>query len=264
MSLEEFWTFGIIGGTGMLGGAIARAVLKSGAITPGRMWVSNRSGQAEGFDGVSVTANPQELADACDVILLCVPPAASRDLKIRAETRLVLSVMAGVDLSALQNITGSDRVIRAMSSPAAEHGFAYSPWCASAATTEQDRLRTRSIFEACGQTDEVHGDESLIDVFTAMTGPVPGFVAYFADAVACYAESRGVPTDIADRAARQLFLGAGVMMSGGPMKPADHVQEMVDYAGTTAAGLKIMQSSGIKADVAASLDAAVARTRTIG
>ena len=264
MSSLDNWTFGIIGGTGMLGSAIAHAVLNSGTIKADRMWVSNRSGQIEGLDGVSVTTDPQELADACDVILLCVPPASTRTLRIKAETRLVLSVMAGVSLSALHDLTGADRIVRAMSSPAAKQGLAYSPWCASKGVTAQDRIVTRAIFEACGQTDEIQGDEALIDVFTAMTGPVPGFVAFFADAVAEFAEKSGVPAEIADRAVRQLFLGAGALMANNKMTPADHVKEMIDYAGTTAAGLEVMQSSDIKSDVSKALDAAVARTRTIG
>lgn len=53
-------------------------------------------------------------------------------------------------------------------------------------------------------------------------------------------------------------------MAQGSARPADHVQEMIDYAGTTAAGLLSMQQSGIAGDIAAGLDAAVARARSIG
>ena len=39
---------------------------------------------------------------------------------------------------------------------------------------------------------------------------------------------------------------------------------MIDYAGTTAAGLEVLRASDIGAELAKGLDAAVARCRTIG
>jgi pyrroline-5-carboxylate reductase len=105
--------------------------------------------------------------------------------------------------------------------------------------------------------------EDHIVLFTALTGPVPGFVAYFAECMAAYAEARGVSPEIADLATRQLFLSAGQMMYEG-QTPAAHVEEMVVYDGTTAAGLRAMQASSIAAQIAEGLDAAVEKTRSIG
>lgn len=259
-------TLGIIGGAGMLGQAIARAVLSAGTVAPAGFWVSSRSGLAQGladWPGITVTADNRALVAACDVVVLSVPPAQARALQIDARGKLVISVMAGVTMATIRALTGAERVVRAMSSPAAAHRLAYSPWCASAAVTQADRRAVRALFAACGQTDAVE-DEAQLDLFTAMTGPVPGFVAYFAACMADHATARGVAPEIADRAVRQLFLGAGTMMATGDATPADHVQEMVDYAGTTAAGLIAMRDSRIAGDIAAGLDAAVARARSIG
>ena len=119
------------------------------------------------------------------------------------------------------------------------------------------------MFGAFGLADEIE-NEAHIEHFTALTGPVPGFVAFFADAMIEYAKAQGIPAAIADRAIRQLFLASGRAMAEGAMSPADHVNEMIAYAGTTAAGLSVMKRSSIAAEIAAGLDAAVARTRTIG
>ena len=53
------------------------------------------------------------------------------------------------------------------------------------------------------------------------------------------------------------------MLAEGDMTPGDHVQEMIDYAGTTAAGLVAMQELGISDLIAKGLDAAVEKTRSI-
>ncbi|MDH5452614.1 MAG: NAD(P)-binding domain-containing protein [Paracoccaceae bacterium] len=258
-------TIGIIGGSGMLGRAMALALLGQKAVTPANLWISNRSGSRAGFEAfadVIITPDNQALADACDLILLSVPPALAPKINIKAPDRLVISVMAGVSLSRLQDLTGARRVVRAMSSPAAERGLAYSPWTASPAVTAGDRALLRTLFEACGKTDEV-ADEAQIETFTALTGPTPGFVAYYADCMIAYATETGIAPEIADRAIRQLFLAAGQMMADGPA-PRDHVQQMVDYAGTTAAGLTAMRASPIRDAIAKGLAASVAKVRTMG
>ena len=164
-------TIGIIGGSGMLGSAISSALLGSGAFEQSNFWVSNRSGNASGVEQSSIihfTKDNQELVDACDVIILCVPPARFPDIDIRAPNRLVISVMAGVTIDEMKSKTAAVRVVRAMSSPAASLSMAYSPWIASAETTSADRNIVRKIFGACGTTDEVF-DAPEKDTATSLT-----------------------------------------------------------------------------------------------
>ena len=71
-------SIGIIGGSGMLGRAIAQAVVeRSGPNTP-NLWISNQSDALLDFaPDCTVTTDNQALVEACDVILLCVPPTAA-------------------------------------------------------------------------------------------------------------------------------------------------------------------------------------------
>ncbi|MDZ7600301.1 MAG: pyrroline-5-carboxylate reductase dimerization domain-containing protein [Hoeflea sp.] len=263
--MSDAHKIGIIGGSGMLGRAIAHALLDRMALPPSDLWIANRSGSRAGFEqfpGVHVTTDNALLCDACDTVILSVPPALASDIGIRIPGKLVMSVMAGVTLGELQALTGSDRVVRAMSSPAAELGLAYSPWVASPGVDATNRDHVTSILSACGITDEI-GNESHLDHFTAMTGPVPGFVAFYAECMIDYAVSAGIAPAIADRAIRQLFFAAGAMLAHGQASPADHVQQMIDYAGTTAAGLTSMKKAGVSAAIAEGLDAAVEKARTL-
>ncbi|MDX1743772.1 MAG: pyrroline-5-carboxylate reductase dimerization domain-containing protein, partial [Ruegeria sp.] len=182
---------------------------------------------------------------------------------IKAPDKLIISVMAGTTVDELIRLTGSSRVIRAMSSPAAKDKLAYSPWYASGAATSRDRDLAQAVLSTCGLSDELE-NEADIEVFTALTGPVPGFVALFATAMVDFATSHGIAPEIADRAVRQLFLASGTMLSEDPMTPAEHVQQMIDYAGTTAAGLEAMQQLSIPETIAEGLNSAVARVRDIG
>lgn len=256
---QEQRSLGIIGGSGMLGAAILRAVLGQGGW---QVTISNRSGVVPDWAaGVTVTTSNAELVAECDTVLLCLPPAVFAELDLVLSGKLAISVMAGADLTVLQAQTGASRVVRAMSSPAAAQGFAYSPWVASAAVDQADRQLVTRLFEACGTTDEI-AEEPLLDHFTAMTGPVPGFVAFFAEAMINHATAQGIPPQIADRAIRQLFLASGQMLAEG-VSAAEHVQGMVDYAGTTAAGLEAMRASPLADLISNGLTAAAQKAREI-
>lgn len=258
-------SIGIVGGTGQLGSAIAQGLLRSQFITPERLWISSRSGNTSAFEdglGIRFTTRNQDLVDACRIVIVSVPPHLASAVAINAEDRLVISVMAGISIEQIQQQTHAKRIVRAMSNPAAEIGLAYSPWCASTNVTDEDREWTRRLFEACGLTDEVP-DEEQIDHFTAMTGPVPGFVAYYADCMVEYAMKHGIDPAIADRAVRQLFHASGVVLAGSQTSPGEHVRNMIAYAGTTAAGLKAMKASTLAVSIEQGLEAAYQKAQHI-
>ncbi len=257
---------GVIGGTGQLGWAIVQGVLADGLVAPKELWVSNRSGKSSvlgEWSEVNVTTCNQELVDACQVVILSVPPHLLSTIQINAKDCLVVSVMAGVSIEMIKRHTGANRIVRAMSSPAAAQRLAYSPWCVNAQVTDKEREKVALIFDACGLADQVP-DEDQIDRFTVLTGPVPGFVAFYADCMVDYAVKRGISHEVAKRAILQLFLASGTLMAQSTMSPGEHVQQMIDYSGTTAAGLETMKKSPIAADIAHGLDMAYNKTQTIG
>ncbi|MGI9389739.1 MAG: pyrroline-5-carboxylate reductase family protein [Boseongicola sp.] len=256
---------GIIGGSGALGGALARAWLDSGEVPDSELWISNRSGDAGPFvswSDVTVTTDTDAMIEAVDIVVLSVPPSAARDLRISAVEKLVISVMAGVTLAELRDITGSERVIRAMSSPAAAMRLAYSPWTSGGSLSESDANEATRLLSATGKSDRLQ-TEDQIDRFTAITGPVPGFVAAFADAVVAHAIKHDIPNNIAVRATQQLFLAAGLQMNDGDRAPRDFVDEMINYDGTTAAGLRTLDAGQLKRAIDQGLEAAYQRTKTI-
>ena len=244
---------------------MARAMIERGGLPPGSLTIHTRSGRAPrlaDISGIRFAPTAQAAAKGADITLLAVPPALSGQIELGAPEGVSISVMAGVTLDALEKITGHPRVIRAMSSPAAAHGVAFSTYVPAPGCTAGDMALGEALLAACGDVAAVP-DEAQIDLFTALTGPVPGFAAAFAAMLANWAEARGVSAETADKAVRQLMLASGLALSKTAPTPAARVQEMIDYAGTTAEGLKALAASNAERDVFASLDAAVEKTRTI-
>lgn len=263
MSLSPF-TLGIIGGTGALGGAIGRALLLRSDIEQDGMWVSNSSGHAHGYEGwedINATNRNQVLVDACDIIILSVPPVGINGLGIDATGKLVISVMAGVSAETIRRETGAAKIVRAMSSPVAESGLAYSPWYAIDALTPAEATAMETIFRSCGETDPVDS-EDIIDLFTVVTGPVPGFAAYFADIMMSFLTTRGVTPNTAMRASSQLLRSAGEALLQGNATPREAVDEMIDYDGTTAAGMRALDGSNLRKTLDAGLSAALEKVHT--
>ncbi len=260
----ERMKIGLIGGRGMLGHAIALGLLKAG-MPAGNLTIFSRSDAPlpAVFEGVGLSQDLGGLSDLCDIAVLLLPPAEAGALRLRFEGRVVISVMAGVDFSQLDRIAPSAHLVRAMSSPAASERLAYSPWVAKGALAPDMVAQIEALLGALGQCDRLECEDDLA-LFTAMTGPVPGFVALFAEYMQDYLVARGIAPETADRATRQLFLGAGQILSSEAPPAAQHVQEMVDYNGTTAAGLRVMRESAIHEGIFQGLDAAAQKAREIG
>lgn len=252
-------------GTGMLGGAIARRLAETRGEGAEPVVVAGRGlppGRLDGIAGVREAEGPRAAVAGAEVVILAVPPAEVARLAIDCPGALVVSVMAGVTMARLADLTGAARIARAMCNPAAVSGLAYTPWVASGFVTDEDRAVLRGLFLRLGAEDEV-ADEALIDLFTALTGPVPGLLAEVARGMIAHAVRRGVPPGVADRAVRQLFLASGHVLAEGRETAADHVQAMLDYAGTTAAALESLRALPLDEALGAALDAAAERARTI-
>lgn len=105
--------------------------------------------------------------------------------------------------------------------------------------------------------------EKHIDYFTGMSGSGAAFPALLADAMMKDAVARGVPEDLARRAAQQVLIAAGRLQEHNGLSPSETVRSFVDYKGTTAAAIVAMRKNGFDDAVAAGLQAAFQTAQTL-
>ncbi|WP_105385049.1 pyrroline-5-carboxylate reductase family protein [Neorhizobium alkalisoli] len=259
--MADIGRVGIVGGAGWLGTAIARALLDTGTVPSDRLTCSFRSRKPETALACTWTQDNAQLAENSDVIILSVRPADWSAIEISAAGKLVVSVMAGVPVEAIKRRTGSSRVARALPNAAAEIGFSYTPFFVDSLNPE-DTNAIATLFRSCGAVDQVDS-ESHIDYFTGMSGSGAAFPALLADAMMKDALARGVPEELARRAAQQVLIGAGRLQEHNGSSPSETVRSFVDYKGTTAAAIVAMQENGFYDTVAAGLQAAFQTVRTL-
>jgi len=259
--LTQIGHIGIVGGGGWLGTAIAKALVRDGVARGEALTCSYRSGSPDPELGCHWTKDNEELVNRSDVIILSVRPADWKAVQIAAAGKLVISVMAGVTLDQIGKDTGADRLARALPNAAAELGFSYTPIFLKCAD-QDDRQTAKTIFDTCGAVDFVDREDH-IDYFTAMSGSGEAFPALLADAMVSDAAARGIPVDMAIRAAQQVLIGAGRLQERYRAVPSAAVESFVAYNGTTAAGIISMRDKGFEASVRSGLEAAYQKALTL-
>lgn len=255
---------GIIGGNGWLGNAMAQSAVATGCVDPARLTLSGRSDNrgAVVIPGAHWTKDNEELVQRSDVVVLSVRPDQFPGVTIAAAGKLVISVMAGVPARVIAKRTGASAVVRAIPNAAAAIRRSFTPWHASPPVSAAGKQLVQALFEACGDADEVPL-EAHIDYCVGMTGSGAAFPALLAQAMIAHAVAQGLPPAFAERAAKGVVAGASQLLAGDDGDPAQIVQAMIDYRGTTAAALQTMLDHGFTSSVAAGLEAAAAKAASM-
>ncbi|MDF1654839.1 MAG: pyrroline-5-carboxylate reductase dimerization domain-containing protein [Coxiellaceae bacterium] len=228
---------GVLGGTGWIGSHIVNYLIKTNTIAAQDIYVSNQSGDFSSFehkDTVNCTTDNQHIADNCDVLFLSVPPRCVNQLQLQAKEALIISVMAGVQVTSLKQVTQSECIIRSMPNAALEVGESMTPWFATEAITDQQKQTTQQLLETFGQAIEIASEDQL-NFLTALSGSSHGTIAYFQAAMVQTATDFGLPTDQAKQIIHQVFTGNSLLMQREDRDAQADVDLVIEYAGTTAA-----------------------------
>ena len=202
------------------------------------------------------------VAGDADIVVLAVKPQQWREATAALSMpRLVVSVMAGVALAALEARFPAATVVRAMPNTPARIGagvtalFTRAP--DAAARAEADALMRPA--GDCVWLD----DETQFDAVTAVSGSGPAYVFAFIEALAAAGIDAGLPATLSARLARQTVIGAAALAASIDSPPAALRAAVTSPGGTTAAGLAALQP-GLDALLRATVAAAQSRSSALG
>jgi pyrroline-5-carboxylate reductase len=259
-------------GAGNMGEAMIFGVLSAGLLPPSRIFVVDPSpGRAEELrekHGVVPCATAEEMLAACDTVVLAVKPQVLPSLlgslpPGAAQGRLLLSVAAGVRLSAILSRVGEGAsVARAMPNAPASVGAASTGIFFSPAVTAEERGRALSVFESFGTVAELQKEEQL-DAVTALSGSGPAYAFLFVEALADGGVRAGLPRDTALRLAAATLEGAGRMVRETGLHPGALKDMVMSPSGTTAAGVAALEEGAFRGTILAAVQAAFDRCREL-
>lgn len=213
------------------------------------------------FPQIDLFQEPSGLP-AVDVVFLAIKPQDFRTtaLDLR-KTSLVVSVMAGVPISALRKRTGASKIVRSMPNTPARLGLGFTAWMATPSVRGKDLDFARGVFAEMGEEVQVRS-EDLINKFTALSGSGPAYFFYSALALVNAARSIGIGAAAAERAARKTLEGAAALLiSGGSL--AERISQVASKGGTTEAALAAFKKSKLESAWKQAVRAAYLRAKEL-
>ena len=250
-----------------MGEALLGGLLAGGWAQPGELAVVEKVSQrrdelADQFNGVTVSDQPLEQADA----VLAVKPddAAAAGARLReAGVSRVLSIAAGVTTSALENALGEGaRVVRAMPNTPALVGAGAAAIAPGRHATEEDLDWAAGVLEAVGSV--VVCDEPMLDAVTGLSGSGPAYVFWLAEVLMAAGEAVGLASDMADALTRQTLLGAARLLVESGEPPAALRAAVTSPGGTTAQGIAELEARDAASAFIAAVASATERSRELG
>jgi pyrroline-5-carboxylate reductase len=201
-----------------------------------------------------------------DVIVLAVKPqvwwAATEALADRADANtLIVSIMAGITISALRGRWPTAILARAMPNTPARHGRGITGTYLQH-DDAANRARVEALFVPAGATVWLDR-ESDFDALTAVSGSGPAYVFAFIEALAAAAEAAGLAPDLAARLARATVTGSAALADDDERSPGELRAAVTSPNGTTAAGLAVL-TPALERLLGETVAAAQLRSRELG
>jgi len=251
----------------LIGGLVARDV------DPVRIHVAEpvaalRDALARDFS-VQVHADAAAATQRAATWVFAVKPQVMRGVceSLAAQARearpLAISIAAGITAGQLADwLGGGAAVVRAMPNTPALLGAGVTGLHANAAVDEAGRQRAQDLLAATGETVWID-DEALMDAVTAVSGSGPAYVFLLAEAMEEAAVAQGLAPEAARTLVLQTILGAARMLTGSDEAPAALRSRVTSPGGTTQAAIEAFEAGGLRALVAAAIEAATVRGREL-
>ncbi len=257
-------TLQMIGG-GKMGQALIGGLLSAGWAEPSELAVvevlaEQRTRLSAAFPGVQVIDAPLSAVDA----VVAVKPHLVTEVcsGIDSPTRLI-SIAAGITIAAIEaTVPPSTPVVRVMPNTPSLVGAGASAVAGGSAAADHDIAWAVEILEAVGEAVVV--SEPLLDAVTGLSGSGPAYVFLIAEALIDAGVSAGLPADLASTLASQTLYGAAKLLVESESGPSELRAGVTTPAGTTAAGLRVLEQQAVRGAFIDAVQAATDRSRELG
>lgn len=261
---------GIIGG-GAMAEALIGGLVHSEVVPPSHISVSDHKAMrcdalAQRY-GVHAQVGAESFLPRIDVLILAVKPAAAaaamqETAALLKEGALVLSIVAGLTIAEIEAVYPAHPVIRAMPNTPLAVGAGMSAYaCGVHAEAPMSAVAER-ILGAAGRAVLVH--EGDLDAVTGLSGSGPAYAFLMMEALIDGGVAAGLRRETATALAAQTLLGAAQMVLTAKSSPADLRAAVTSPAGTTAAGLRVIERAGVRSALIEAVLAATARSGELG
>ena len=256
----------IIGG-GVMGSLFARAWVKANLVSAESLIVIDpnieKSRLLKAELNCKCLTEASSALSATELVLLAVKPQEAEQACIELDRFLpknaaVISIMAGIQISSIEQWLPGRAVVRCMPNTPAKIGMGLTAYYKASKT----RFDPAPYFNAVGQSVQV-ADENLIDAATAVSGSGPAYFYYFFEHMLQVAQKLGFSGEQAKTLITATASGATALWKEGSAAPEELRAAVTSKGGTTAAGIKVFEDKQVGQAIQEGLVAACQRAKEL-
>jgi pyrroline-5-carboxylate reductase len=237
----------VLAGAGKMGGAMLTGWLAGGldakcvaVIEP------HPSDEINALGARGIRLNPKETGDVATLVVALKPQmfreAGTMLKSFVGSSTLVVSIMAGTTIAALEEVCGGS-IVRAMPNTPAAIGRGITVAVAANNVSAAQRAVADALLRATGSVEWID-DENLMDAVTAVSGSGPAYIFLLAEELARAGVAAGLPAELATKLARETVAGSGELLHRSDAPSATLRQNVTSPGGTTAAALEVLMGEG--------------------
>jgi pyrroline-5-carboxylate reductase len=256
-------------GAGNMAGSLIKGLLNSG--TPAQQITAADPSQ-EQLDALALlnvnTTQDNALAVAnADVVVLAIKPqitgAVLAKLPALRRDQLVISIVAGIDMSSLQDwLPDRQPIVRCMPNTPALLGAGITGLYANASVNDEQRAEAEQILNGVGSSVWVAKD-GLLDAVTAVSGSGPAYYFLLMESMVTSAQKLGLDLETSRKLVVETARGAALMACEPQADPGTLRRNVTSPGGTTEAALTVMSDQSLPQTVDKALQAAAARAKAL-
>ncbi len=263
-------TLAIIG-TGRIGEALLRGLLRSGTVEADRIVCTarreERCQQLEAELGVRTTTdNAKAVADASVVVLAVKPQKLTSVLRevapVATPEHTIISVVAGATTAGIEKHFEHDvPVVRVMTNTPVQVDEAMSVVAPGLHADAAHLAVAKDVLAHVGRVIEL--DEEHLDSVTALSGSGPAYFFLLAEAMIDAGILLGLPRDVSTELIVQTMVGSAVMLRDTGRHPVELREMVTSPGGTTIAAIRELEASRVRAAFLDAIEAAKRRSQEL-
>lgn len=203
----------------------------------------------------------------CKLIFLGVKPDKFKDiaksLQNITKNTILVSLMAGISIKKLRELTHISRIARVMTNINCAHGKAQSFVFFNSNCEPKDKKQLIKIFDGVGKTYIV-SPEKKIDIVTGLTGSGPAYVLYILEIICSIFEKQGFNKKMSRDLSIELFDGTINTCKNDERSLEVIKKSIVSKKGTTESALRSMKKDGLQKILNKAVGSAIKKASKIG
>ncbi len=264
-------TIAFIGG-GMMGGAIIHALVEKEQLPKSQIIVSEinpkRRNHLKETYGITVAANNIEACNAADILVLAVKPQMLPRVMMEIygalkKDAVIMSIIAGIPMSAIQAGIGHSLIVRTMPNTPAQIGEAMTVWTATSEVSQAQKESVQAVLQAMGLEIYVTNEDAL-DMATAVCGTGPTYAFLLMEALLDAAVHMGLSRADARPLVIQTVLGSAKFAMQSDKHMAELRNMVTSPGGTSAEAIYQMEKGGMRTILSKAVWAAYKKAKLLG